>query len=81
VPGAGGVLVGLLTASPPAGAGTEDLHTAGPVPCLRVTHALLPTFMLSRRLGAADMADGVRGIRPTAGRPGSWRAAVRRQPR
>src|SRR4029450_9641384 len=35
VPGAGGVLVGLLAACPPAGTGAEDLHTAGAVPCLR----------------------------------------------
>src|SRR5256886_12782669 len=35
VPGAGGVLVWLLAACPPARAGAEDLHTAGQVPRLR----------------------------------------------
>jgi len=35
VPGAGGVLVWLLAACPPAGAGAEDLHTAGQVPGVR----------------------------------------------
>ena len=75
---AGGVLVGLLAACPLAGAGGEDLLPRVRCRGCGVTHAMLPAFVLARRLDAAEsagavigqVAAGASGVRPAAAAAG-----------
>src|SRR5213078_4450595 len=72
VPGAGGVLVWLLAACPPAGAGAEDLHSAGAVPRLRGESCAAAGV----RPGPAAGRGGVGGPGDRAGRGRGGELAV-----
>src|SRR5947207_10864916 len=76
VPGAGGVLVWLLAACPAAGAGAEDLHSAGAVPGLRGESCVVAGVRpgpAAGRGGAGGRGDRAGRGRRVRGPPGGGR--------